>query len=176
MWSEEYRPEEVRFPGHSLVQYSLQQLSNVVSENHSLVFWIGIYTAMSLVACVLGTARYCKFFLLFPFDARDQRRLTDRTIGYVFWKSLQASRVLFEDMLRVVVRAPLRWLDTVPTGRILNRFSKDFETIDSQLANNIAFLFWNVLHVVGINLAAYANSPSCAGTKLTVAARTFRHI
>lgn len=28
----------------------------------------------------------------------------------------------------------MRWIDTVPTGRILNRFSNDVETVDSNLA------------------------------------------
>jgi hypothetical protein len=45
-------------------------------------------------------------------------------------------------------------LDTVPTGRVLNRFNKDFETVDSRLTNDIAYLLWNFLGVVGVNLAA----------------------
>ncbi|KAA8894873.1 P-loop containing nucleoside triphosphate hydrolase protein [Sphaerosporella brunnea] len=122
---------------HSLIQYSLQRISAVIEENHSLVYWIGTYTAISLVICIVGTAKY----------------------AYVYLTSLRASRGLFENMLRVILRAPLRWLDTVPTGRILNRFNKDFETVDSRLANDIAFLFWNIFGVIGVNLAAVYLSP-----------------
>lgn len=66
---------------------------------------------------------------------------------------------MFDDLVKVVMRAPLRWLDTVPTGRILNRFSKDFETVDSKLINDIAYLLWNTLGLVGVNVAALYLSP-----------------
>lgn len=64
--------------------------------------------------------------------------------------SLRASRVLFEKMTFTIMRTPLRWLDTVPTGRILNRFSKDFETVDTKLAGDVAFLVYHSLSLLGI--------------------------
>ncbi|KAF8541671.1 P-loop containing nucleoside triphosphate hydrolase protein [Trichophaea hybrida] len=131
IWTSGAQTEAAGYSIHNLIQYPLQQLSTAVSESHSLVYWIGIYTSISIFSCLLGTFRY----------------------GIVFLTSLRASRVLFDDMLRVVIRAPLRWLDTVPTGRILNRFSKDFETVDSRLANDIAYFLWNTLSVVGISVA-----------------------
>ncbi|KAL5521010.1 hypothetical protein ACEPAG_8932 [Sanghuangporus baumii] len=51
--------------------------------------------------------------------------------------ALYASRTLFSRLLRTVVRATMRWMDTTPTGRILNRFSKDIETVDSNLASSL---------------------------------------
>ncbi|KAI5803779.1 hypothetical protein EDC01DRAFT_775254 [Geopyxis carbonaria] len=122
---------------HPLAQYSLQRLITVAAENRPVVYWVGIYVAVSLVACLTGTARY----------------------AYIFTRSLRASRVLFDAMLAVVLRAPLRWLDTVPTGRILNRFSKDFETIDDKVINDIAFLLMNALGLLGVNAAAVYLSP-----------------
>ncbi|CAE7143619.1 unnamed protein product [Rhizoctonia solani] len=47
------------------------------------------------------------------------------------WATLRASRKLFERMLRSVMRSPSRFFDKTPSGRILNRFSKDIDTIDS---------------------------------------------
>lgn len=64
--------------------------------------------------------------------------------------SLKASRILFEKMTFTIMRTPLRWLDTVPTGRILNRFSKDFETVDTKLAGDVAFLVYHSLALVGV--------------------------
>ncbi|KZV99859.1 hypothetical protein EXIGLDRAFT_668146 [Exidia glandulosa HHB12029] len=49
------------------------------------------------------------------------------------WSSLHASRVLFAEMLDSVVRSPTRFFDKTPAGRILNRFSKDVDSIDSGL-------------------------------------------
>jgi ABC-type multidrug transport system fused ATPase/permease subunit len=64
--------------------------------------------------------------------------------------SLRASRVLFEKLTFTIMRAPLRWLDTVPTGRILNRFSKDFEVVDIKLSNDVAFLVYRALALLGV--------------------------
>ncbi|KAI8989077.1 multidrug resistance-associated ABC transporter [Trametes punicea] len=51
--------------------------------------------------------------------------------------ALRASRILFERLLRTVVRATMRWHDVTPQGRMLNRFSKDVETVDSSLAGTL---------------------------------------
>ncbi|KAJ1602920.1 hypothetical protein NDA14_002008 [Ustilago hordei] len=50
---------------------------------------------------------------------------------------ITAGNKLFERMLHTVVRSPTRFFDQTPTGRILNRFTKDVETVDSTLAGNI---------------------------------------
>ncbi|EGG07028.1 uncharacterized protein MELLADRAFT_85900 [Melampsora larici-populina 98AG31] len=47
--------------------------------------------------------------------------------------ALKASRNLFSAMLIRVVRAPTRWYDVTPTGRILNRFVSDIDTVDFSL-------------------------------------------
>ncbi|KAM0755443.1 P-loop containing nucleoside triphosphate hydrolase protein [Meredithblackwellia eburnea MCA 4105] len=49
------------------------------------------------------------------------------------WGTVRAARSLFRKCLTRVVRAPSRWFDTTPVGRILNRFSSDFETVDWRL-------------------------------------------
>ncbi|KDQ49974.1 hypothetical protein JAAARDRAFT_42467 [Jaapia argillacea MUCL 33604] len=51
--------------------------------------------------------------------------------------ALRASRVLFKQLLVAVVRATMRWHDVTPQGRMLNRFSKDIETVDSSLAGSL---------------------------------------
>lgn len=137
MWTEHADVESTGLQLQSVLQYSLGRVRAVAEENHSLTYWIGIYTALSFVSCILGTWRY----------------------AYLFFRSLAASRKLFDDLVKVIMRAPLRWLDTVPTGRILNRFSKDFETVDSRLINDIAYLLWNCFGLIGINLAALYLSP-----------------
>ncbi|KAH8917874.1 P-loop containing nucleoside triphosphate hydrolase protein [Atractiella rhizophila] len=48
---------------------------------------------------------------------------------------MRTSRNMFESTLNKFIRGTLRWYDTTPTGRILNRFSADFTTMDDALLN-----------------------------------------
>jgi ABC-type multidrug transport system fused ATPase/permease subunit len=51
----------------------------------------------------------------------------------IFFPALRASQRLFELCLRGVLSAPLHWLDAVPVGQILNRFSADLNIVDSRI-------------------------------------------
>ncbi|KAI5116711.1 hypothetical protein M0805_003223 [Coniferiporia weirii] len=64
--------------------------------------------------------------------------------------ALRASRLLFKQLLVAVVRATMRWHDVTPAGRMLNRFSKDIETVDSTLASS--------LQAVNSSLASFFSS------------------
>ncbi|KAF9897973.1 hypothetical protein BX616_004682, partial [Lobosporangium transversale] len=68
----------------------------------------------------------------------------------VLYGSLRAARLLYKKLLLSVVRAPLRFFDTTPVGRIMNRFSKDFETVDGSIANNCAQLLSLIMSVSSI--------------------------
>lgn len=48
--------------------------------------------------------------------------------------SLLSGARLFKKLLSTVLQAPLRFHDSTPSGRLLNRFGKDMEAIDSELA------------------------------------------
>lgn len=50
-----------------------------------------------------------------------------------FGASLRAATALHNDAAAAVLRAPLSFFHTNPTGRVLNRFSKDQGAIDEQL-------------------------------------------
>jgi ABC-type multidrug transport system fused ATPase/permease subunit len=49
---------------------------------------------------------------------------------------LKAASALHDGMLGGVVRSPMSFFDTTPAGRILNRFSKDQDTLDTSLPSN----------------------------------------
>ena len=62
-------------------------------------------------------------------------------------------------MTTAVLHAPLRWLDTVPKGRILNRFTADFNVVDSTLANHLTLFVCSGLQLTGIIVAGALISP-----------------
>ncbi|XP_018309833.1 multidrug resistance-associated protein 1 isoform X3 [Mycetomoellerius zeteki] len=55
---------------------------------------------------------------------------------------LRSSKLLHSELLFTMLRSPLGFFDTTPSGRILNRFGKDIDTIDNILPPSIrAWLF-----------------------------------
>ena len=52
----------------------------------------------------------------------------------------RSSQRLFDDMMRVVIPAPMSFFETTPIGRILNRFSYDVEVLDIKLSESMTFL------------------------------------
>ncbi|QSS52429.1 ATP-dependent bile acid permease [Histoplasma capsulatum var. duboisii H88] len=111
--------------------------SDPESPNSSLLFYLGIYVGLSLVTCVLGPLRY----------------------GLFFNAAINASRNLFDRLTYAVLRAPLRWLDTIPVGRILNRFTADFNMIDSRLGSDFSLMLYHILQIFGIMAAGLLVSP-----------------
>ena len=76
-----------------------------------LVFFLGIYIVISSVAAFMEAVK----------------------CGFVYLAALRASHQLFERLTYSVLRSRLRWLDTTPVGRILNRFTADFALVDSRI-------------------------------------------
>ncbi|CAF1175955.1 unnamed protein product, partial [Adineta ricciae] len=63
---------------------------------------------------------------------------------------LNASRVLHNKMFRQLLRCPISFFDVNPIGRILNRFTKDVHTIDSDLPWLTHDLLYCIFQTLGI--------------------------
>ena len=50
---------------------------------------------------------------------------------------LRASRQFHSKALQGVLNAPMWWFESQPVGRIMNRFSKDIESLDQRLMPQI---------------------------------------
>ncbi|KAI1893848.1 hypothetical protein AGOR_G00127890 [Albula goreensis] len=68
--------------------------------------------------------------------------------GIAFVKgTLRASSRLHEELFRKILRSPMKFFDTTPTGRILNRFSKDMDEVDTRLPFQAEMFIQNVILV-----------------------------
>ncbi|KAG6334904.1 hypothetical protein ID866_4185 [Astraeus odoratus] len=84
--------------------------------NEYPLFYVGVYGGIGLTVALVS--------------------VLSSAVQYV--GALKASRTLFRHLLTVVVRATMRWHDVTPQGRMLNRFGKDIETIDGNLAHSMS--------------------------------------
>lgn len=119
---------------------AIDELTNrfaVVKADNQLFLYLSVYVGISVLACVIGTVRYYTLMIA----------------------GIEASRNLFNDLTYSVLRAPLRWLDTVPVGRIVNRFTTDIYTVDVKLSYDIGLFIHNLLETTGILMAGVTVSP-----------------
>ncbi|KAG0296659.1 hypothetical protein BGZ97_004481 [Linnemannia gamsii] len=73
--------------------------------------------------------------------------------------TIRGSRVLHEKLLRKVARAKVRFFDTTPMGRIVNRFSADITSIDDNVGRAFHHFLITALTVIGIVIIISTNMP-----------------
>ncbi|XP_037925199.1 multidrug resistance-associated protein 4-like isoform X2 [Hermetia illucens] len=71
-----------------------------------------------------------------------------RSIGF-FTMAVRASQKMHDGMFSSLIRAPMRFFDTNPSGRILNRFSKDMGAVDELLPKAILDAGQIILNMIG---------------------------
>ncbi|XP_041850293.1 multidrug resistance-associated protein 5 isoform X2 [Melanotaenia boesemani] len=68
--------------------------------------------------------------------------------GIAFVKgTLRASSKLHDELFRRILRCPMKFFAVTPTGRILNRFSKDMDEVDTRLPFQAEMFIQNVILV-----------------------------
>ncbi|RXN21097.1 multidrug resistance-associated 9 [Labeo rohita] len=89
--------------------------SGNISENPDLPFYQMIYGIIIVIMVLLSIAK-----------------------GYAFTKvTLHASSKLHDTMFKRILGSPMSFFDTTPTGRLVNRFSKDQDEVDAVLPFNM---------------------------------------
>jgi ATP-binding cassette subfamily C (CFTR/MRP) protein 1 len=82
-----------------------------------------------------------------------------RSIFFIM-QCLAASRTLHDNLLRKVLSAPINtYFDVTPIGRILNRFSKDLDSIDSNLPDFFLNMLQNSFHVISVLALCLSSTP-----------------
>ncbi|KAL8939646.1 MAG: hypothetical protein Q9216_003254 [Gyalolechia sp. 2 TL-2023] len=82
------------------------------AEDIDVPYYLGIYAVLALLYVLISMFRE----------------------ALIFWGSLVASWKLHERLLESVTRAKFKFFDSTPLGQMMNRFSKDVEAIDQEVA------------------------------------------
>ncbi|KAL2853551.1 hypothetical protein BJX68DRAFT_43957 [Aspergillus pseudodeflectus] len=83
------------------------------SDNEvNVVYYLGVYALLGILYISISATRE----------------------GVLFWGSLHASRGIHKRLLNTVMHAKFRFFDSTPLGQLMNRFSKDIEAIDQEVA------------------------------------------
>jgi len=85
-------------------------LKSPLTESKTLEF-LGIYASLGIFSVIFIAARG----------------------ALLAFHRCRACRVLHSDLMASILRAPVRFFDTTPTGRILNRFAYDTDKVDLDL-------------------------------------------
>ncbi|KAK2461428.1 hypothetical protein APHAL10511_005891 [Amanita phalloides] len=141
-WSEAY---EHVYP--AIAQYFDYPWANFPSPDKDVKPWITVYLCISLVGASMV--------------------LLDTSLG--LYASLQASRSIFNSLLQRLSRAPIRFFDVTPIGRILNRFTTDMNLIDRGLWGSSLACFRGVLDFVASMLVILFVVPAFAPFAIFIA-------
>jgi len=132
--------------GGGFILFALVLFWYVISAGVNLMssLWLSIWTADSsyvrqsesfyiagyaLTALLMGIVTFIRTYGLARFGVRS-------------------SFTLHGQVLRSVLRAPMSFFDTTPTGRILSRFSKDIFSVDQELAEFIDIFIFIVIQLI----------------------------
>ncbi|OQE17014.1 hypothetical protein PENSTE_c022G00900 [Penicillium steckii] len=88
----------------------------------------------------------------------------------LFWGSLHASWKIHDRLLKTVMHAKFRFFDSTPLGQLMNRFSKDVESVDQEVAPVAIGMLHSLASVIMIVILISAITPGflIAGVFITL--------
>lgn len=77
----------------------------------------------------------------------------------VFLGGVRASGLLFQNLLWDIVRSPIGFFECTPIGRLLNRFSKETDTVDVDIPDKLRSLLTYTFGLLEVGLAVSMATP-----------------
>ena len=128
----------ITLPFISVSSSDLSGFDAVSDEDVDPSYYLGIYALLGVLYIII-----CFFRFLIA-----------------FWGSLEASRVIHDRVLDSVARAKFRFFDTTPLGQLMNRFSRDLQAVDQEVAMVAVGVFHCLFSVVTIVILISVITPS----------------
>uniref|UniRef100_A0A2K5RS16 ATP binding cassette subfamily C member 6 n=1 Tax=Cebus imitator TaxID=2715852 RepID=A0A2K5RS16_CEBIM len=81
------------------------------------------------------------------------------SMAAVLLGGVQASRLLFQRLLWDVVRSPISFFERTPIGNLLNRFSKETDTVDVDIPDKLRSLLMYAFGLLEVSLVVAVTTP-----------------
>ncbi|XP_055958232.1 ATP-binding cassette sub-family C member 3-like [Patella vulgata] len=117
-----------------LQNLTLSQTSSYINKNHQYLTLFGVFGILQAV-----------FILIHAAIANTQM--------------VKAAGKLHSKMLTSIVKAPMSFFETTPIGRIVNRFSRDIETIDNLIPSIFSMWILTIFSVTSTILVICVTTP-----------------
>lgn len=91
-------------------------------------WYIGLYVMFTVLAVLFMVAQFC---------------------GVIYVLN-RASRILNIKALERVLHTPMSFMDTTPMGRVINRFTKDTDTLDNEIGDRFSMVVYFFASIIGI--------------------------
>lgn len=79
---------------------------------------------------------------------------------FFLWRGTIASKHLYNGVMATLLAAPVRFYDQTPLGRIMNRLSKDMETVDQEVPSKTLFFVFEIFGTLSVILAIGYSVPA----------------
>ncbi|WWC71269.1 uncharacterized protein I206_105222 [Kwoniella pini CBS 10737] len=115
-----------------------QEIQIQLTKQRSTVFYLTVYWGISGCYVLAVAAR----------------------VGITFFGALTASQELYGKLVRRILGAKMRFFDSTPSGRIMNRLSKDMSSIDTEAGEILMYFANSCLAAGAILLVVTVSTPA----------------
>nr|XP_018261799.1 ATP-binding cassette transporter [Kwoniella dejecticola CBS 10117]OBR83957.1 ATP-binding cassette transporter [Kwoniella dejecticola CBS 10117] len=122
----------------SVREAAQRELHNQLTKQRSTLFYLTVYWGISACYVLAVAAR----------------------VGITFFGALTASQELYSKLVRRILGAKMRFFDSTPSGRIMNRLSKDMSSIDTEAGEILMYFANSCLSAGAILLVVTVSTPA----------------
>uniref|UniRef100_A0ABM0GWV9 Multidrug resistance-associated protein 1-like n=1 Tax=Saccoglossus kowalevskii TaxID=10224 RepID=A0ABM0GWV9_SACKO len=113
-----------------LARWSQEPTINGTQDPSKRDLYLGVYGALGICQAILAYSHLVLFY----------------------YSVTQAGKHLHSGLLQNILHCPMQFFESVPLGRVLNRFSSDIDTLDVRLPMTLLYLIMNIAEVLSVLL------------------------
>ncbi|TDL20537.1 P-loop containing nucleoside triphosphate hydrolase protein [Rickenella mellea] len=108
--------------------------------------WISYWSSQYALTEHVPALRYLGVYALIQLV-----QLSFDSLSSVFWVlgTMNSSRIIHYKLIQSIFSAPLRWLDTVPIGRVITRCTQDIDAVDNSFARMASMFLEISISLIG---------------------------